>query len=203
MNNLIGYTLTFKSGVPTVIGTDTAIMIYQKNPATYPSGVHRTNYFGYKYAVNASSKPWQNQTYYNTSLVAPAWAAYQPSNSWYGYIPGNAFTNEIFLEGEFKLTTTANAAVNTIRIDNNSIIAYPNPVQRNQQLNISFSTGHSGDANIELVNMFGQKLKVDGTKNTGNGNSIQVGISDIAPGIYFLMITVDDVIISKKINITE
>lgn len=57
-DDLVAYSITFKSAVPAVIGTDTAIMIYQKDPATLPSGTRRTNYFGYALTVNEGGNDW-------------------------------------------------------------------------------------------------------------------------------------------------
>ncbi len=204
-NNLIAYTLTFKSAIPSVTGTDTAIMLYQKNPTTIPSGSRRTNYFGFYFAMNQDTISWTNQNYFNTSLLVPKWCAYQPSNSCYGYVPGCLFTNEYFIDADFHLTTDNNVSVE--EISNNNFLSYsiyPNPSKQNEMVSLFFDLKNNSIISVEVVNLMGQKLKSVSNKNMDAvDNRLDIDLSGMNKGIYFINVTANGFTQTKKLLITE
>jgi hypothetical protein len=205
-DNLIGYTFTFKSGIATVVGTDTAIMLYQKDPSTLPAGSRRTNYFGFSYAINQTNASWLNPTYFNTSLLAPYWTAYQPTSGWNGYVSGNGFTKEYFINADFYLTyDNINLAVSELK-DENIYVSniYPNPANTVEGAILSIQTKSPKAISIDIVNVMGQKVKSVLAKNITAGEArIDLNLEGLQAGIYFVTINSNGITTTKKITIID
>jgi len=203
-DNLIAYTLTFKSGIQTVIGTDTAMMLYQKDPSTIPSGTRRTNYFGFRYALNTDTISWQNPVYYNTSLLAPWWCAYAVTDDWYGFVSGNAYTNEYFIDADFHLSSL-NAGINeTKNIDFVLSTVFPNPVKFGNNVSINFNLKSNSEIRIEVYNMVGQLVKTFPTQKYNVGeNAANINTAGLNEGLYFVNFSVNGVTQTKKLSIID
>ncbi len=203
-DNLSAYTFTFKSGIQTVIGTDTAMMLYQKDPSTLPVGTRRTNYFGFYYAQNSDSISWKNPTYYNTSMLAPWWCAYTVTNDWYGFVPGNAYSNEYFIDADFHLLS-ANAGVN--EITNTALVScnlFPNPVIAGGKTSVEFNLKTQSEVKVEVYNLMGQRVKNISNKNYQVGeNNIDIDLTGIKAGIYFVNLSVNGFTQTKKLSIID
>ncbi len=61
---------------------------------------------------------------------------------------------------------------------------YPNPTKVNSSLNVDFEK--VGIANVQLLNLIGKELVIRYTQNPGH---IQIDLSNISKGIYFLKLT--------------
>jgi hypothetical protein len=203
--NLIAYTTVFKSAVPTVLGSDTAIMIYQRNPSTLPAGSHRTNYFGFYYALNADTVPWSNPVYYNTTLLSPAWAAYQPNLAWYGYVAGNMYTHEYFVDADFYLTTTPNAGVNMLSRNPFAIgNLYPNPAKAGQEVYLELNVGISSEVIVKLYNLVGENIQTPLHNRFDAGqHTVRMDLSGLARGVYFVNVTVNNSTRTQKLILTD
>ncbi|MFI5222150.1 MAG: T9SS type A sorting domain-containing protein [Bacteroidia bacterium] len=204
-NNLIAYSVVFKSGVPTVSGNDTAIMIWQKDPATIPTGRHRTNYFGFLYTVNTDTVAWSNPNFYSTSLLAPSWAAYVASSGWLGFVSGNAFTHEYFINADFRLITDPNVAITEI---NNSSVSgfnlFPNPVHQNEKVFLNFKLNSRSEIKMQMVNILGQQVKSMESLIAEPGNhSKEISMDHLSAGIYFLNFLVNGEVHSRKMVVIE
>ena len=204
-DNLIAYTLTFISGIKTVIGNDTAVMRYHKAPSTLPAGTRRTNYFGFSFAENKDldTIAWQNPTYFNTSLLAPWWCAYTVSDNWYGYVPGNAYINEMFIDADFHLTTSSNASVIETKknaFEVNSV--FPNPVKIGEMSFITFNLKVRSEIQIEVYDLMGKMVKQFSNKSFEAGeNTSELCMEGIDAGIYFLRVSVNGMMQTKKLSI--
>ncbi len=203
-DNLIAYTLTFKSGIQTVIGNDTAVMICHKNPTTLPTGTRRTNYFGFYFAENKDldTLPWNNPTYFNTSLLAPWWCAYTVSNDWYGYVSGNAYANEIFIDADFHLITSPNAAVIELPKDILVKNLYPNPVKIGEPLFINTNIKNLSEVTVDIYDITG-KLVVSKKYVNVIGDIFQTTISGISTGMYFVKISANGISHTQKLSIID
>jgi hypothetical protein len=201
-DNLIGYTFTFKSGIPTVIGTDTAIMLYQKDPSTFPPGSRRTNYFGFSYATSDSMRA--NTGFYNTSLLAPSLTSYQPYNGWNGYVPGNGFTKEYFIDADFYLAYD-NASVGVQELTNAVSLGtiFPNPASSSGHSTLLLKVKHTSTVSVALYTMVGQRVKMlyDNSSLAAGEHSLELNTSELEAGIYFVTLTTDGVSSSKKLII--
>jgi hypothetical protein len=204
-DNLIGYAFTFKSGIPTVVGTDTAIMLYQKDPSTLPPGSRRTNYFGFSYAVSDTMRV--NQSYFNTSLLAPSLTSYQSYNGWNGYVPGNGFMKEYFIDADFYLThDDVNTSIHEIVNDNISLnTIFPNPVSSSERPRFSLQLKNTSAITIEIFNLVGQCVKTICTNQhfSAGEHSVEIDLQGLHPGIYMVTIATNGMPASKKLIITN
>lgn len=207
--NLVGFSYTFKSGIPAVIGNDTAVMVYQKDPISAPSGMRRTNYFGCRFTQNSGSIGWENKNFWNTSLFALKNTSYvddgQP-NSWKGYVSGNAFTSDLFLESWFHLTSDTSGVKPGVGFNEESNMKisriFPNPAKSNVTVGMElFSTS---DVKVSIVNIMGQEVSALSFPNTAKGViEIPVSLNNVAPGVYVINITAGNNTSSQKLVIAE
>ncbi len=205
-NNLVAMSYTFKSGVPTIVGQDTAVMIYSLNPMTAPTNMRRTNYFGCRFQQNAGATGWANQSFFNTSLFALKSTSYKDdgnANSWKGYVSGNAFTNDLFLESWFHLTVTGSIGAGINENDKVSISSiYPNPSRGFVKAN--FETKTTADVKVEVLNLIGQTVKTINFGNTAAGSyELPMDLTSLNPGVYMISITAGNSTTTQKLVIAE
>lgn len=205
-DNLIGVAFTFRSAVPTILNGDTAIMVYQKDPSTLPAGAHRANYYGFSYLSNSQGN-WTNPTYYNTSLLAPKWSSYVPTknpngtDAWDGFLSGNAFTSDLFVNVDFLVSTTSNN-VSTKEVPNSFSLgsAFPNPATND--VTIAFNLKNSKNVKVTLVNLLGQEVMAIANDTFAAGaNEVKFNVNNLNSGVYFYTMTVDGVSQSQKIMV--
>jgi hypothetical protein len=79
----------------------------------------------------------------------------------------------------------------------NSLNIYPNPVSGKVKVEFNLEIPNLKNQQIELVNTLGKVVGNIDTQN--NGNSIEMDLSNLAKGIYFLRISIADGWIVKKI----
>lgn len=203
-DNLVAFTYTFKSGIKTVIGTDTAVMIYAKDPATIPSGMRRTNYFGCRFAQNAGTTNWDNPKFYNTSLFALKKESYAPTNpGWNGYVSGNAFTSELFLESYFHLTTFGPIGVGIEETENVNITSiFPNPAKN--LAGVAFTVKAASKVKVAIFNMVGQEVKSTDFGSVASGSyELPLEISNLKAGIYLVSVTAGNTTHTQKLVVAD
>jgi hypothetical protein len=204
-NNLVATTFTFKSGIQSVIGTDTAIMSYQMDPSTFPVGARRTNFFGYLQGQNQGTTKWNNPTFFNSSLITYPRYAYATSGV-QGYLPGVGYNVEQYIDVDFHLTTTSNnVGINEIK---NDVVAlsnvYPNPARSTEKSVIAFNLKESATVNVSIMNLMGQEVKNLFTQSFTDGAHAEfLDLSGLKPGVYMVNMTVNGTTVSKKLSVTE
>lgn len=202
-DNLVAFTFTFKSGVKTVIGSDTAVMIYSKDPNTIPLGMRRTNYFGCRYSINMGTSWLNNPRFFNTSLIALKKESYVPdSNGWNGYIPGNSFNKDRFLDAYFYLYVHplggANDEAYNVKI--NSI--YPNPANHITHIEVEFKMATK--IKITIFNLVGQVVKsIDFGTISGGSYELPVTLDNIGAGIFFVRVKAGNSTHTQKLVVTD
>ncbi len=203
VNNLTGFTFTFKSGVPAIVGTDTAIFIYSKDPLTLPATARRTNYFGCRFASNEGTAPWDNKTFFNTSLVGIRSVAYATVNSWSGYISGNAFVNDIFMDTYMHLTVTGSIGAGVEEANNVSINRiYPNPAS--SMASVAFGVKNNSTVKINVYNLIGQSVKsMDFGKVNAGTYEFPIEVSSLKPGVYMVSVTAGTSTQTQKLVVSE
>ncbi len=202
-NNLVGFTLTFKSGIRTVIDEDTVVYIYSKDPSTAPGNMRRTNYFGCRTAYNKGATGWDNRKFYNTSLLVMSSSAYGTINGWAGYIPGVAFIQDIFLESLFHLKVTGTIGTGIEGANPISIQKiYPNPAKTSAV--VSFDLTQNSPMSIEVHDLLGQTLQsVDlGMVNPGK-YEFPMDLSSYKTGIYLIHLRAGNYFQTQKLMIGE
>jgi hypothetical protein len=202
VGNLVGFAVTFKSGIPAVINGDTAVIINQ-GTGTF---TRRANTFGTVLFANQSTSgvEYTNPRYYNSGIFQPSWNAYgQLSQSWSGrYIPGygGIFASDLFLQTGFFLTSLNVGVAENDLVSISSV--YPNPA--NGSTNVSFNLKQAGNVAVSITNLLGQTVAtVNPGKMAAGSNNVSLNLSNIKAGVYFVNVTVDGVNTTKKLTVTE
>ena len=108
-SKVFGYSIQFRSGV---IGADTGVMIYQRDPSLYPlpPGTKRPNYFGYLLVTEQSQGSWSGiaDQSFTGGIEALNRYSYVRTNGWLGHIPGNAFLIKRHVMASFKMSSFRN-----------------------------------------------------------------------------------------------
>ncbi len=203
---LVGFSFTFKSGIPAIVGQDTAVFIYQLNPATAPAGMRRTNYFGYGLFLNEGAIGWENTTYHNTAQMAVKGSSYASVNGWNGYIAGQAFTSERFAESFFHITVdTANGKPGVGLTENAGVSilsVYPNPTS--SSATVAFEVAKAGEVEVTLVNLLGQTVKAfDYGKVTNGKYELKMDLNNLKAGVYMVNVKVAGSETTQKLVITK
>lgn len=81
-----------------------------------------------------------------------------------------------------------------------SLALYPNP--SNGYFNIRFSLVEAKDLNIQVVNILGDIVLAESHQSIKD-NTVEFDISDVAPGVYFVVLQSADETVSKKIVIRK
>lgn len=205
--DLAAASLVFKSGVKSVrnVGgvTDTAVMIYQKNPATdpLPAGTRRTNYFGYLQFQNnptSSGVTFKNDAYTNSLITYPI-QAYDATET---YIPGHFFNVQQFIDMDFLISTTSG----NVGLADHELVSignvYPNPA--NGSTTVTFNTQKTANVTVSLTNLLGQEVaSVNAGKLAAGVNQVNLNLSNIKAGVYFVNVTADGARQTKKLTVTE
>lgn len=205
-NLLTAFSFTFKSGVPAVVGTDTAVFCYQQDPATAPAGMRRSNYFGYGLYLNEGAIGWENTKFNNTPLIGAKSSSYATVNGWNGYIAGQAFTNERFVQTFFHIsvdTTNGKPGVglnDVAAVKINSV--FPNPA--NSKVNVNMNLVSASDVTVTLTNLMGQEVSTLSFPNTPAGTfELPMNTSNFNAGVYMINITAGNYTASQKLVITK
>lgn len=202
-DNLVGFSYHFESGVPAVKNGDTAVYAHQFDPNTFTG--RRANYFGYRYAsVQTGGPDWDNKNYNNTSLFFPRWAAYKPSNSWDGFVSGNAFVNDLFQETYYHLTVIGNIAAGLSDGEGNVKLGglYPNPT--NNTTTVRFGIKNAANTSIELVNVVGQTVKTINFGKVEAGNhEYALSVDGLKTGVYFVKVISGNSVKTERLVVAE
>ena len=79
-----------------------------------------------------------------------------------------------------------------------SVSLFPNPASK--ILNVDFDLVHSANSKIEFVNMLGQSV-LEFSKNVSSKDAIQLDISSLKTGMYFVSIVIGDEKKTMKITV--
>jgi hypothetical protein len=200
---LVAYAWTFKSGVPAVKGPDTSVFVYQLDPTKAPVGMRRNNYAGYGLFLNEGTTGWENTKAYNTALMALKGSSYASVNGWNGYIAGQAFNNERFVETYFHLTVTGAIGAGIEDAKNVEISGlYPNPATNSTA--VRFTLNANNDVTISINNILGQEVAtMDLGKVAAAKYDYNVDLSTLTPGMYTVSVKAGKSVQTQKLMVTE
>lgn len=203
---LTAFSFTFKPGIPTIVGTDTAVFVYQKDPATKPAGMRRNNYFGYGIFINEGAIGYDYTKAYNTPLLAHKPYAYATVNGWQGYVAGQAFNNERYVETYFHITVDTSNGKPGVGINEAEAVkvlnVYPNPAT--SRVNITFELATSSDVKVSIVNLVGQEVSSLSFPNSAKGKfELPMNVSNLTPGVYMVNVSAGNSTQTQKVVITE
>ncbi|MCC5918710.1 MAG: T9SS type A sorting domain-containing protein [Cryomorphaceae bacterium] len=103
--------------------------------------------------------------------------------------PFNISTPDAFL---VKFHVGSSISVNDYFLHENSIDVYPNPT--NNFIQVTLPEENKGQQNLIIIDAKGQVVKAISVKS----NSINVDVSDLASGVYFVRVSTTNGIISRK-----
>lgn len=202
-NQLVGATVTFISGDPSIITNDTMPSYNRLRYATFGQGdgTNQQNMYYSQGDFNMSGNSWTTIPF---GISAGGTERY--------YFPGIAYSDAVAADiipwqyHWFVWTTTLQNAigvgVNNQEIVLNDVKVYPNPV--NADLHFGFNLKeNASDVRIELRNTVGQVVKVVNLGNKVANASInaEINVADLADGMYIYTIIADGKTISNKVNI--
>lgn len=215
-NDLVAATLVFKAGVKSVrtVATsdttsvsDTAVMVYQLDPAVapLPAGTRRTNYFGYLMFQNnptTSGITFKNTAYTNSVIGYPDYVYPTSGTNALGYIPGHFFNAQTFVDMDFHVTTTSG----NVGLADHELVSigsvYPNPATG--YTNVAFNTKKAANVTVTLTNLVGQEVAfVNAGKLAAGVNEVKLDLNNLKAGVYFVSVTVDGVSSTKKLTIAQ
>jgi len=222
-NNLVGYTVTFKSGIRAVENGDTAVITYQRDSAIFPppSNMRRANYFGTIICTDnrtTTGVRWPNPTFYNSSLFQTPFVGYASSSVipevLRQYIPGTLFGNTLFADVDFGGANTypnagfyvvgVNTSVNEFSRSVSLNGIYPNPAAINGDVFATFNVKQASTISFKIFNITGQIVKPTLSRNFAAGDYVeQLDIKGLKAGVYLVSVDVNGQTITKKLTITQ
>lgn len=123
------------------------------------------------------------------------------------YLITNENNDILWNGGDFTYSTTAELAYNMI-VDVDEMLASedvsirPNPVTNNA--NIEFSLNNSANVNIAVFDILGKKVKNIYSGNmTGGSQNVNVNVSELNKGVYFVKLQINSEVVIKKIIVTN
>jgi len=207
LQNVVAYTFHFKPGM----SYDTSsVMVYRRDPTTFPSSMTRVNYFGYRMAQNAqTATQWRSTSYYNHSLFSDKENAYFPSgninNGWDGFLPGNAYFSGRNIFSGLHMTSTDNVGLGKFTNESFAMTnVYPNPAPVNSMAVAGFNLKQSGKVKISIINLVGQEVKTVAEGNYAAGETaVNVDLNGLNAGVYFVKMTMNGTSETRKLTIGQ
>ena len=168
-----------------------------RRDSTLTTGNKWVNYFLYRFGSNAGTD--LVSTFYTSSVVVPQKNSYAANNGWNGWIAGQAYTNEQFIDAGMKLSSS-NIGVKEVPNSFSLGDAFPNP--SSNDVTIAFDLKSNNNVNIKLVNLVGQEvMNIANDHFSAGANEVKFNVSNLTGGVYFYTMTVDGVSQSQKIMI--
>ena len=96
-------------------------------------------------------------------------------------------------KGNFSAVKQVSTATTKNQITN----MYPNPMHVGQDLKLNYTSLKSGTANIQLTNVLGAKVINTNLSVTSGNNTLTVAAGHLAPGVYYVTLTTDNVPVQR------
>lgn len=116
-----------------------------------------------------------------------------------GYYGSSVNDREIINAGKAKLTSLV-TSINEVKADLESLDVFPNP--SNEISNLKFNLSQTSAVNVELRDLTGKLIFREDYASMSKGNQlIQINVSDLNSGIYFVNLRIGDQQVTKKISV--
>jgi uncharacterized repeat protein (TIGR01451 family) len=159
-----------------------------------------------KFTFNNINLDWQANNDINSRALV-AYSIKLKSN----LIPGTKIKNSAAIYFDYNAPVITNTTVNTIQIaagvnekanSTSDVTVYPNPFS--SITTIAYSVKQDATVELNVINLLGQQIAlIDGGNKTSGNHSIQWNAENIAPGIYVLVLKVNDQVSTKKLIVTQ
>jgi hypothetical protein len=204
-------------GVGDTINGDTAAMklVAKRNNSFRGSVI--SDYSSFNEGLN-TVQPFVDRIY-NLGLLARTETRYTytgsngfPSNSVFykryysaGFQTSTGVTLNIYPNIAAHITNVTNSGINEVK--NSNLIAsavYPNPATINGIATLEFNLKSSSKVSVEIYNLMGQLVKTVANKNFDSGvNTLDMSLSGMNAGVYFVDVNVNGVSQTKKLTIVQ
>jgi len=115
-----------------------------------------------------------------------------------GYMDDFRIYNYALSADEIKSVYDLTSAISTIEEDENKLQIWPVPA--NDFLNVSVTSSNFKPSTVCIYDLSGNQIL---TKNIGNDNEVELNISELPTGIYFLKLKNNDETLIKKFVVSR
>jgi len=199
LNRLIGFTTHFKPEKPYAAG-DTLIDLTDGQNVQW---TNKNNYFVNSYFVDQNPQTDQvpSVAHYNNALRVTRGTRYGAASSgaWSGYVPGNAFFENNYLNCGFHISTDnlSTRSLSSIGAEVGNV--YPNPAN-NGSVAIPVTLKQAAEVIVSVTDVNG-RVVYNTTQNISGTENVQVNINNFATGIYNINLNIDGVSVTKKLMV--
>ena len=195
-NRLFGFTTHFIPAKPYAAGDTLIDFTDEQNIQIF----NKNNYFVNSYLVdnNPQNQQVPSDAHLGNTLRLTRTSRYaRNANGWLGYIPGNAFFNNQYLNAGFYIQTqnlsTQSLADLGVTVGN----PYPNPTGQ-QVVNIPISTRSAMDVVVSVTDINGRTV-YNSEININGQSQVSIDATGWASGIYNININIDGISTTKKL----
>ena len=196
----------------TINGDTAAMRLVKKRNNSFRAGII-SDYSAFSEGDNRV-QPYVDRIH-NLGLLARTEARYNQlatSNFFYGKYYSAGFTTtvgslnlNIFPYMAVYVNNVTNAGVNQVQNSNLlSCAVFPNPATFNGTTSLVFNLKSTSKVSIDIYNLMGQQVKSITNKNFDGGeNTVEMNLSGLNAGVYFVNTTVNGISQTKKLTIVQ
>ena len=150
---------------------------------------------GFAVERSADGITWNQLQFVNASTSGSNGASYSATDN--SPLSGVNYYRLKQVDNDGKFTYSSTASVNFGSTDVVGFSFYPNPAK--SQINVALQTVQSSNASLSIVNVDGKTVKTIALTSQQSNSNIQISVSDIAKGNYFLVLKDGSTVKSSKI----
>ncbi len=139
---------------------------------------------GFAVERSADGITWNQLQFVNASTSGSNGASYSATDN--SPLNGVNYYRLKQVDNDGKIAYSSTASVNFAGSDVVGFSFYPNPAKT--QINVALQTLQSNNASLSLINVDGKTVKTIALTNQNSNSNIQINLSDIASGNYFLVL---------------
>ncbi len=130
-------------------------------------------------------------------------SSYAVVNGWDGFIAGQAFNQERFVETYFHLSVIGNIGAGVEDAEDVEMSGlFPNPARN--ITNVRFTLKNSSDAVVTVHNILGQEVENHNLGKVASGKyDYSLNLSNLKPGMYTVSVKAGNSVQTEKLMVTE
>jgi hypothetical protein len=150
---------------------------------------------GFAVERSADGITWNQLQFVNASTSGSNGASYSATDN--SPLNGVNYYRLKQVDNDGKIAYSNTASVNFASTDVVGFSFYPNPAK--SQINVALQTVQSSNASLSIVNVDGKTVKTIALTSQQSNSNIQISVSDIAKGNYFLVLKDGSTVKSSKV----
>lgn len=194
---LVGFTIHFKPGRTYAAGDTLVDLTTTRNVNI----AKKNNYIVTSMLIdeNAQSEQVPSGQTWDNSLYMPKASRYAVSNTWFGYVPGNAYFSNRYLICGFHISTNNLSVGSLDDIGAKVGEVYPNPASKGQ-ISIPVTVRSSSNVIVTITDVNGKSVYNNGHEVVGADN-VNLSIDNLATGIYNVSVNIEGIVTTKKLMV--